>query len=356
MSAEFTQLGMVPRQPPPIKLASFNLSYAALGGGSFGVAFAMQSNRSLTNVRIATCSYTIALRKIGSLGVSAMRNFEGVVNTTVFALLSISLSPTTGLSVTSQFTQEGKRPASPTVSATLQRNLSPGEGYGYRLQTRTDKSVETSYSQQNNSGTFSIDAAQYQGEISTRVNLSGGLAFLDHAAFMSRRIDQSFAVVQVADYSNVHLLADNQPAGKTNSAGKALIPNLRAYDINVISVDQRDLPIDAEISTLKVDAVPYFRSGIEINFPIKHSQGATFTVQLENGDHLPVGTRLTEVNTNSLYTVGFGGEVYIVGLSATSRMRANWGKLSCEFTINFKSFTEVLPDLGVFICKSVKPI
>jgi outer membrane usher protein len=187
------------------------------------------------------------------------------------------------------------------------------------------------------------------------LDASGGIAFLGSDAFLSRSIDQSFAVVRVADYPDVRVLADNQPAGRTNAAGNALIPHLRAYDNNVISIDQRDLPMDAEINTLKLDAVPYFRSGVEVKFPIKRSRGATLTLHLENGKPVPVGATVQEVGKAEIYTVGYEGEVYVVGLGSNTTIVATWGNQHCKFEVAFSVSPNPLPDLGIFICKGVKP-
>lgn len=91
--------------------------------------------------------------------------------------------------------------------------------------------------------------------------MDGGVTFMGTSAFASRRIDQSIAVVRLPDYPDVRVLADNQLAGHTDSKGNALIPRLRAYDANVISVDQRELPLDAATGSLSVVAVPFYRSG-----------------------------------------------------------------------------------------------
>jgi outer membrane usher protein len=153
----------------------------------------------------------------------------------------------------------------------------------------------------------------------------------------------------------VRILADNQLAGRTDSNGNALIPRLRAYDRNVISVDQRDVPLDAEIRALKIETVPYFRSGVDVTFPIKRSRGATFTIRLEDGKPLPVGASVRIVGKDETYAVGYDGEVYVVGLDPANRLRATWRGQSCEFELRFTASTDPLPDLGTFICKGVKP-
>lgn len=345
----YTQLGLEPSQMAPAQLSSANLSYTLHAGGSVAIAFVGQRNRDQDDVRIATFSYSVSLGNLSSLNISALRSLTGDSGTTIFAMFSISLDSFTSLLASAQFIPHGND-----YTTTLQRSLPMGEGFGYRLKGSTGGSQEASYSLQNNIGTYVIDAAQNQGTTATRLNASGGIAFLGEHPYLSRRIDQSFAVVSIPDYQNVRVLADNQPAGRTNEAGNALIPRLRAYDNNIISIDQHDLPLDAEISTLQLDAVPYFRSGIEVKFPIKHSRGATLTIHLDNGQPLPVGASVQEVGKDGLYVVGYDGEVYIVGLGATTTLKATWNNQTCTFKVGFTVSTNPLPDLGIFICKGIK--
>jgi len=349
-TVSYTQLGLAPSQSAPAQLSSANLSYVLHTGGSVGIAYVGQRNRDQADARIATLNYSVSFGKMGSLIISALQNLADDAGRSYFAMFSLSLDASTSLYSSAQFMRTGND-----YTTTLQRNLPMGEGYGYRLQGSTSGNREASYSLQNNVGTYVIDTAQNQSEIVTRLNASGGIALLGGAPFLSRRIDQSFAVVRIPDYPNVRVLADNQLAGLTNADGNALIPRLRAYDNNMISIDQRDLPLDAEINTLHLDAIPYYRSGIEVQFPIKHSRGATLTIHLQNGKPLPVGASVQEVGKEEIYVVGYDGEVYIVGLVSTTRLRASWNDQSCTFDVNFSLSSNPLPDLGIFICQGVKP-
>ncbi|MCX7173360.1 MAG: fimbria/pilus outer membrane usher protein [Proteobacteria bacterium] len=354
-SSGFAQVGQATPLPPPVHSSSASLSYSAGSGGSIGFAYVGQHNRDQADTRIATLSYSVSLGTIGTFMISALRSFTGDMSTSIFALLSLPLDASTNLSFSSQSVRGGSTANSNDFTITLQHNLPMGEGSGYRLQQRSDGAREASYSYQNNVGTYVLDAAQAQGSTATRLSVSGGVAFLGGNAFPSRRIDQSFAVVRIPDYPNVRILADNQPAGRTDANGNALIPRLRAYDINVISIDQRDLPMDAEIGAVKVEAVPYFHSGIDTRFPIKRSRGATLSIQLEDGQPLPVGAALQQVGRNEVFLVGYAGEVYITGLGATTRLIASWHGQSCEFNVRFTPSADPLPDLGIFICKGVHP-
>ena len=226
---------------------------------------------------------------------------------------------------------------------------------GYRLEARSGGAEQASLSLQNQLASSTLELAQNPGGTAARWSASGAVALMAGEAFLSRRIDQSFAVARVADYPNVRILVDNQSAGRTDQNGRALLPRLRAYDLNLISIDQRDLPIDARIDALRLEAVPYWRSGVEVVFPIAHANGATFTVQLEDGTPLPVGASLQEVGTGRFWLVGYEGEVYATDLGASTRLRASWAHSSCEFTVTFTPGAGTLPDLGVFTCGSAAP-
>jgi outer membrane usher protein len=321
------------------------LSYQAHRGGSLGAAYVWQHNRNQSDLRIVTLVYGVSLGKFGSFTLSALRNLTGDVSTTVFALFSIQLEAATSLSISSQSTATSGN----LITTSLQRNLPAGAGDGYRLQTRSDGMRKASYLRQNNAGTYSVDVAQSMGETATRLNATGGIAVLGGNAFMSRRIEQSFAVVRIPDYPDVHVLADNQPAGRTNADGNALIPRLRAYDRNVISIDQRDLPLDAEIGTLKLEVVPYYRSGISVPFPIRRARAVTLTLQLANGNSVPAGA-LININ-NHIYTVGYEGQAYVSGLNSANHLNVSWGDQHCELEVPYIATDDPLPDLGLFICK-----
>jgi outer membrane usher protein len=357
-SRGFAQIGLSPPQLPPVRLSTLNVSYSGQGSGSVSASYVGQHNRDQADTRLATMSYSVSLGKFGSFMLSALRDLSGDRSTTIFAALNLPLSASTSFSLSSQSLRGGNNPKSDLFTTTLQRNLPAGEGYGYNVQARSDGGKEVSYSMQNNVGTYMVGAGQSQGSTETRLSVSGGLAMLDGDVFPSRRIDQSFAVVRIPDYPNVRILADNQPAGRTDADGNALIPRLRAYDRNLISIDQRDLPIDAEIDKLKLDVVPYFRSGIDVKVPIRRSRGATLTVHLEDGSALPVGAMVTIVNVvgnDAACVVGYGGQVYVVGLGATTRLRARWGSAACEFDVTLAPNAEPLPDLGTFTCIGVAP-
>jgi outer membrane usher protein len=140
---------------------------------------------------------------------------------------------------------------------------------------------------------------------------------------------------------------------RTNSAGTALIPRLLPYQPNQVRIEQADLPMDAQVDALQVDAVPYFRSGMRVAFPVKLSRGALLTLVLDSGEPMPAGAVVTLVGAPDEFPVGLRGEVYVTGLGASNRLRASWHGRSCEIVVAFAQTEDPLPHLGSHVCKGV---
>jgi len=352
VSSGFVQMGLTEPALLPSQESSANLSYAMGRRGTLGVAYVSQISHRADDLQIASVSYGVSVGKAATLSVSVLANLSGEKDLRLYAMLSVPLSASLSLGVSAQAARGGGSNGSADYSAVVQRNLPSGDGYGYRLQARTG-GAEASLSLQNSLGTYTLDVAQNAGVTATQLSATGGLAMLGGDIFLSRRIDQSFAVARVPDYAHVRVLVDNQAAGHTDASGNALIPRLRAYDSNVISIDQRDLPMDAEIGALSVRAIPYFRSGVDVRFPIRRTQGATLTIVLADGRPLPAGAVVRVIGQASDALLGTGGEVYLTHLAPDNRLRAEWHGQHCEFDVALVPGADPLPDLGTFTCTGI---
>jgi outer membrane usher protein len=239
--------------------------------------------------------------------------------------------------------------------------LSEGNGVGYNLLLGIDDPDQrhAEVNMQNEVGNYKLAVEQSQGQTYFRGKASGSVAFLEGGAFLSSSINDSFAVVQVADYPDVGIYADNQLVSRTNAKGYALISNLRPYEKNLLRIEHSDLPFDAQIDGVQLEAVPYFRSGLFLKFPVKRSRSALLSVVLENGNPLPAGAQAQiiedSIGENEVFPVGLRGEVYLTGLAASNRLRINWKEQSCDFAFTFPETIEPLPHLGIYTCTGVKP-
>ncbi|WP_254367196.1 fimbria/pilus outer membrane usher protein [Paraburkholderia sp. NMBU_R16] len=347
-SPHFAQLGLDPGVLAPRLLTSLNAGVVAGRFGSFGIAHVFADNRDNNKLQIVSLSYSVQLPRLGFVNVAVSKPLKGSAG--VIAGLNWTLplgnAMTTSVAMTHQ-------PGANEVVAQLQRGLPVGDGYGYSLQAG-NATQDARLDLQNRVGTYSVEAAANHGQTGVRANVSGGLALLDGGTHLSRQITDSFAVVKVPGFANVGVYADNQLVGHTDANGEALLPRLRAYEKNPVSIEQADLPFDAKIGTLKMDAVPYYRSGILLEFPVTRSHGATLTIDLEDGAHLPAGALVSVAGQTEQFPAGHDGIVYLTGLSERNTLRATWLGQSCDITVPFSPGDDPLPDLGTFLCKGVQ--
>jgi len=349
----FAQLGSAAGRAGPSQLSSANLSFVLPSIGAVGVAYISQVRGDEPETRVASLSYSVSLAAAASLSVAALTDLRGDQGTQLLVTLSVPLGPSITAGGNTQLSRTRAGHTQADYAATVQRNLPSGSGYGYRLQTRNGPSSQGSLTLQNDVGTYTVDALQDAIGTATQLSASGGFALVGGHGFASRRIDESFALVTVPGYANVGVLADNQSAGHTDANGNALIPRLRAYDRNVISIAQEDLPMDAEIGALSIPVVPYFRSGLALAFPVKRSRAATFTVILEDGGELPNAAVLTMLEPPGGALLGAKGEVYATDLQARNPLRVQWKGQQCDILIPYVPADDPLPDLGTFVCKGV---
>ncbi|WP_425219792.1 fimbria/pilus outer membrane usher protein [Ralstonia solanacearum] len=348
-SPHFTQLGLEPGLPAPRLLSSVNVGMALPGNGSLGLAYVYLDNRDGQPTQLASVSYGTELGRFGfvSLAISKTLRQPGGLIVGLNWTLPLGQRTTTSVNVTQQ---QGRAD----VQAQVQQGLPPGDGVGYSVRASQLGTWDVALNAQNRVGTYLLEGAGSGGQAGGRIGAAGGIAVLD-GLHPSRRITDSFAVVKVPDFPNVQIYADNQLVAKTDASGEALIPRLRAYEKNAISLEQLDLPFDAKVGTLSLDAVPYFRSGMVLQFPVTHARDALLTLKLENGSDLPAGATVQIAGQNETFPVGNDGVVYLTGLAAQNRLRANWRGQDCDITVPFPSSTEPLPDLGTFVCKGVQP-
>ena len=355
-SQRFVKLGMQPEELAPRQISQAFVNLATTDYGAFSARYTQQAFYDQEDKTIVSGSYAMEVGSLGNLRMSVMRFLSGEANT----VFSLNFSMRLGNRTNANISTSGK---SGREQAQLQlgRSVPAGSGVGYRLVAGAgDSDVrQAELNLQNQVGIYTLGASQASGQTAFRGSANGGVAFLGGNTFLSRRITDSFAVVQVPGYSGVGVYADNQLVARTDANGSALLPRLRPYQKNTVRIEQADLPLDAQIDAVQLDAVPYFRSGLLLKFPVKRSRGALLTVVLENGDPLPAGAQAQiigdNVEQNEVFPTGLRGEVYLTGLAVSNRLRVTWREQSCEFVLPFPESTDPLPHLGTYICTGVEP-
>jgi outer membrane usher protein len=221
---QFAQLGLAQDRPAPKLLGSLHLGISSNGYGSISLNHIYQEYRDQDKVNLINANYNLTLGKDWFLNLSAFSSLSDGNNKGIGLVLSHTLGERTSANLTTGMQNDSAR-----ALLQVQRNLPPGNGLGYKVLAGYDGSehIESGISLQNDVGTCNLDASRFQGQNNFRGSASGGMAIMVGDVFFSRRLSSSFAVVQVPDYPNVHVYAENQLVATTNAWGNALVPALR---------------------------------------------------------------------------------------------------------------------------------
>ena len=169
-------------------------------------------------------------------------------------------------------------------------------------------------------GSFNAAASQSANVSSQRLGARGALAVMDGSVFASDWIDDSFAVVNTSGVKNVGVYTENRYAGRTDDNGQLLLTNLRAYDLNKISVDVLDLPLTLQLDQSEQYVKPRDRSGVLVNFTTRRASDVTITLKDAEGNYLPLGSSIRVRETGLQAPVGYDGVSYLQELAPVNTL------------------------------------
>lgn len=350
-SRHFAQAGQGPNESPRLGVsAAVGRSWGPI---AVGLNYLEQTRwRDDTRQRIVGANVARVLGSLGSLSLVALRDLGSAATTVALSFTHVIDAHT---SVGAAATRQRDRGFDSTVSSVqVQRNVAEETGFGYRLSAdRGDidrQAVQGVWQGQH--AVVQAGVARFGSQTETQAGVSGGLAWLGDSVFASRRIDGSFAVVEVADYPDVQLLHDNRPVARTDARGRALISGLRGYEPNRIAIDPENLPFDAEVGALEAVLTPPARSGVALRLSVQRSRSASFRLVGRDGDAVPPGSELSIDGQSRSFPVGFDGKAFVSGLSARrTQVLARWSGRSCRAWVQLDDEVGDVPELGTLRCE-----
>jgi outer membrane usher protein len=318
--------------PTPLNLSSLNLSYTNL------------ETADGTKSKIAGLSYSQTFEH-ATVYASAFTDLADRGNFGFFAGLTI---PFGGNVTASTGVQSG--PNGLDIIADVSKSIQQEDGsFGWRLRTsegdNTDRQAAIAYRAPFAQVEAGIQQQDHQTNATARVD--GAIAVAGGSVFATNRIDDAFAVVDVGA-PDVEVQQQNRPIGKTGASGRILVPNLNSYEPNTVSIDPKNLPVDADVPATREIVVPADRSGVVVKFGVSDApQAALVTIKDKDGRPLPAGLSGTLQGTDEDFVVGYDGQAYIRGLHARNAIDVsleNGTKCHAEFAYKPQRGEQVVID------------
>jgi outer membrane usher protein len=348
-SQGFAQLGDNVLQDQPKLRAFGGLGLNLMHYGSLQFAYGLQTNWLTPSVETLGLGYSLGLGALGFVNLFASHSTAETSSSDVFLTWTVPFGDRRTGSATLRRSSDptGKGDEFEAVAA-IQQSLPVGTGSGYTASISSSDQAHVGYSYQGRAGAVGVDVARANGQEGVRVGGTGGVAITSAGVMPSRRLDQSFAVVQVADYPNVEVFVNNQSVGRTDPKGRVLLDNLLPYQENRVSVDPNKLPMDATVSTSSMTVTPAYRSGLVAKFPISRADAVTLRLLQPGGQPVPAGAEIKVGGQG--FPVAMNGSVYLTGLAKPARAVVTWRDGSCSFGVFRPAGTDPIPDLGAVIC------
>jgi outer membrane usher protein len=343
----FLQIGMAALNYKPRQRTFAGLGFDLGPRGSMQLAYGLQSYHDSPDSQTLGLSYSLNIGALGFLGFYASHAMADDQDSSLLFSWTMPLGERRTVSSTVQKSTGANGDLE--VATTLQRDLPPGAGVGYRVALSSADRHDAYLAYQGHAGTVSLDYAYRNGESGMRVGATGGVAMTAAGVIPSRPLQQSFAVVQVADYEGLTVFLDNHPIGRTDEHGRVLVDSLRPYQRNEISLDPRQVPMDGSLSQAAIGVTPAYRSGALVRFPVERAMAATMRLVQRDGSVVPPGAQATLGSTR--FPVALDGLLYVEGLGETARIRVSWVDGECALEARRPTGSDPVPDLGTVTCE-----
>ena len=226
----------------------------------------------------------------------------------------------------------------------------PGD-FGYRLLASSGAgsriSAEARY--QGSWGEVSAGLERVQGQVAGRAGVRGSVVLADGGLLVGNTLDSSFAIVDTG-VPDVTVVRDNRPAGRTDGRGRLLVPNLRAFETNHISIDPLSLPDDAVPGSVDLTLRPRDRTGVIARFEAHHVRATRVRLVDVLGVPLPPGSRATLNDAPDAVPVGYDGEVYLTDLAGRNRVAVTMADAGV-CTATFEAASQLPVIIGPITCR-----
>lgn len=349
-STGFRQVGMGVLGHAPQQRTFAGLGFDLQRFGNLQFAYGLQTFHDAAPLQTLGLSYSVTLGSLGYLGLFASHATTDD-DSSVLLTWTLPLGERRTLSSALQHSSRPTRERGGFAAfTTLQRDLPSDTGFGYRLALSSIDEQDASVAWQGRAGVGSLDYAQRHDASGVRLGGTGAFAVTSAGVMRARRLDQSFAVVQVADYEGLHVYLDNQPVGRTDAHGRVLVDALRAYERNAVSVDPVEVPMDGAIAETTIVVTPAFRSGAVVRFPVTRAHAATMRLVQADGTVVPAGAVATLGDERS-FPVALDGMLYVEGLEQSARVRLQWQGGECSVAVRRPAGNDPVPDLGTVRCR-----
>lgn len=347
-SRRYRELGMELSQLPTRRQAAANLTHQ-LGNHSLAAGYARLERYDAPTVNTYSMNWGYRLRDYATINANVSKVTGPAGGTSFGVTLQVPLD-NQRFATASVSSHGGVQDAYVGVAqfATDARDIG-WRVLGGRLNDEAHAEAGVDYT--GRYGRVFSDLSASPSQNSLRLGASGGMAVAASRVFFTRRLDESFAVVELKGYPGVGVGLGSTPTVTTDASGIAFVPYLSPYQSNQVRLSASDLPISAELDSIEQLVVPSWRSAVKVEFPVRSGRAALVKIHQENGEPVPAGAAVQVQGEKEPVYVGRRGEAFVTGLQPTNELVVRWREGSCGFQLTLPAANDEVLRLGPVTCR-----
>lgn len=254
--------------------------------------------------------------------------------------------------------QARSTPSGDLVGLDVQKPLSTGTGYGYRINLsegeRETGAAALQY--QTTFGRYEVLFDPLHLSDDPSISVSGGVVGIGGRVLPTRAVSQSYALVRVPGVEGVRVYRSNQEIGRTDRRGDLLVSEMLPYYGNSLSINDEDVPLDYLVADVDLLIAPSYRAGALVEFPVTRNQSVTGRLVLdENGARTPPSLGDLHVRLGEGYAtspIGRDARFWLEKVPAGAHHATiRFGGRECQFELVVPESNEALIDLGEVTCR-----
>jgi len=334
---------------PPKAIDRVTAGFRLPDYSSLGLSFVHLEPASGVASNLVSAAWSRAAFAQSQVFVTGFADVSNRQNYGAFAGISIPLGESGFMSTGATSSKSG---TSFTTDASRPLESQPGS-YGWRVRDSEGAVAARSAAASYRSSVATVQAGVEQSQrnvVRGVAQVDGAVAAMGKGVFATNRIEDSFAVVDVGT-PGVPVLYENRPVGETNGSGKLLVPNLRAYGSNKISIDPKGLGVNDEIETTESVVAPADRSGVLVGFKTKTNVPAAVVILVgPNGKPLAVGSRGKLDGNDAEFVVGYDGRAFVKDLKGANNVTVSLEKGECHASFDYTAASDRQVMIGPVSC------
>lgn len=348
----YRSLGQDLNVPPTRRQRTLNYRIGSLDWGSLGFSIAHSTAGDGSVFTAASLGYNARIGERANVGI----NLSGLTGPS--SGRSIGLTFNLPLDPLNQVSSNATRQAG-AWDASVQFDRRPPQMDDWGWSLLTAERGETTFLEggaYNDSrfGVLRLNASVAKAQTNLRAGLQGALVWIDGSVFASRRVNQAFALVEVAGFGDVGVGSASPFETRTFASGRALVTQLVPYRLNPIRLNANDLPVSAELDSLEMTTVPTARSAVKVSFVVRTGRAALLRIEFDDGQPAPAGAEVRVSNDPEINYVARRGEVFITRLPESSTVELSWKERRCTLKVSLPpGQADDITRVGPLVCRGV---